>query len=121
MENEASETNGLGFEVGGDRQDELFSVLSHPYRRFVLQHLQTADSPIPVAELTTELVAWERSQSEIGRSGDERTRVGVSLVHNHLPKMADARVVEYDATRQTVTLVDDTDEVHTHLQAMASD
>ncbi|UPW00327.1 hypothetical protein M0R88_17685 [Halorussus gelatinilyticus] len=121
MTNNASETSKLGFEVGGDRQDELFSVLSHPYRRFTLQHLRSVDTPLSVAELTTELVAWEERQSEIGRAGDGQTTVGVSLVHNHLPKMADANVVEYDATRQTVTLVNDTDEVHTHLRAMTSD
>ena len=114
-------TKGLGFEVGGDHQDELFRVLAHPRRRFTLQYLQTVETPLTIDELTTELGAWEDHRTGTDQSRDDRTGIRISLVHSHLPKMADAGVVTYDATRQTVMLADGADEVYTHLQAMTRD
>lgn len=121
MADKFSKTNTVGFEVGGDQQDELFRVLSHPRRRFTLQYLQTVETPLTVAELTAELGAWENHRTGASQSRDERGTIEVSLVHNHLPKMDHAGVVKYDATRQTVTLADGTDEVDAHLQAMTPD
>lgn len=121
MTDGTAETRGLGFEVGGDHQDELFRVLAHPRRRFTLQYLQTVETPLPVDELTTELVAWEDQRTGSDQSRDDRTGIKISLVHSHLPKMADAGVVTYDATRQTVMLADGADKVDAHLQAMNRD
>lgn len=102
------------------RQDELFEVLYHPRRRFTLQYLQIVETPISVGELTTELVAWAAEQPAADHSGADGDTIEVELVHCHLPKMADAGVVRYDATRKTVALADRTDEVWAHLQAMTT-
>ena len=116
-----SEANMSEFDVGGDRQDELFDVLSHSRRRFLLAFLQNAETPVSVEELTTELVTWEAQQPVPDRSGAERDASEISLVHNHLPKMAEAGLIRYDYTRRTVALGDRTDEVQAHLQPLASD
>ncbi|NHN47091.1 hypothetical protein G9464_05695 [Halostella sp. JP-L12] len=116
-----SEMEPTEFDTGGNRQDELFDVLSHQRRRFLLHALQTAETPVQIEELTTELVVWETQQPVPNRSGDDRTAIEVSLVHNHLPKMAQAGLIRYDETEQTVMLADRTDEVKAHLQTMASD
>ena len=108
------------FDVGGDQQDKLFDVLSNPHRRATLHLLQTAEMPVSVEELTTELVAWDAQRPVSDRSGAERNSIKISLVHNHLPKMAEARLIRYDDTRQTVILAGQTDEVQAHLQTMAS-
>lgn len=121
MTDGTAEAKGLGFEVGGDHQDELFRVLAHPRRRFILQYLQTVETPLPVDELATALVAWEDQRTGADQPRDERTGIEISLVHSHLPKMADAGVVTYDATRQTVMLADGADEVDAHLRAMTRD
>lgn len=121
MTDGTAETKGLGFEVGGDHQDELFEVLAHARRRFTIQYLQTVETPLTVDELTTELVAWEDRRTEGDQSRDDRTGIRISLVHSHLPKMADAGVVTYEATRQTVMFTDGADKVDTHLQAMTRD
>lgn len=115
MTNRASGAVPSEFEVGGAERDELFNVLSHPYRRFMLQYLLTAGEPTLVSELTTELVAWESQRATSDRIGDDRQGIGVTLRHCHLPKMAEADVIRYDAAQQTVTLGDRTDEVRTHL------
>lgn len=121
MTNQFSEADQSQFDVGGDRQDELFDVLSNSRRRFVLHDLQTAEMPVQVGELTTGIVTWETQRPVPDHSGTKSDAVEVSLVHHHLPKMAQAGLVRYDDARQTVTLADRTDEVRAHLQTMASD
>ena len=121
MVNRFPETNLSEFDVGGDRQDELFDVLSNRRRRLMLRSLETAEKPVSVGELAMELVAWESGQPVLDRSGDEREAIEISLVHNHLPKMAEAGFVKYDDAQQGVTLAGRTDELQIHLQTRTSD
>lgn len=121
MEDQHPEQNPAPFEVGGDRHDDLFTVLSQPRRRFTLQYLRTSDTPLPVAELISELVAWENGQSETSTPGDHRAAVEISLLHCHLPMMAEAGVVRYDRIQKTVALGDRTDGVRAHLQVVTSE
>ena len=109
-------------DVGGDQQDGLFDVLSHSHRRFILRYLRAADTPLSVNEVARELVAWKDPLSAADQLSNSRaTPVEISLVHSHLPKMAEAGLIRYDETRQTVTLGDHTEEVRAHLQAMRID
>lgn len=121
MANQPSERDGSDTDLGDDRHNELFDVLSDPRRRFVLHTLRGAETPVPVAELAVDLVTWESQRSAPDRSGDGRDAVEVALVHIHLPKMAEAGLVRYDETQQTVSLADRGDEVRTHLQTVAGD
>ena len=121
MQDGISGTGTTEFEVGGDHQDQLFMVLSHPHRRFTLQYLHTVDTPLSVDELSAELAAWEDQRTDGTESRAERATIKVSLMHNHVPKMVDAEVVDYDATWQTMTLADGADEVHPHLQALTTE
>lgn len=110
------------FNVGSDRQDEIFSVLSHSHRRFILQYLHSADTPISIDELAAELVAWKNPLSAADQLSDGRaTLVKISLMHSHLPKMAEAGLIRYDEIQQTVTLGDRADEGRAHLQTMVND
>ena len=122
MSNQASETYLSEFDVGGDQQDELFDILSHSHRRFILQHLQTADRPLSVTEVATELVAWQNPLVAADQLGEGKAaHVEISLVHSHLPKMVETGFIRYDKTQQTVTLGDRTEEVQAHLQTMRID
>lgn len=124
MAHKDAESNTVGFMVGGDQQDELFDVLSHHRRRFTLQYLQTAESPpVSVDVLTTTLGSWEDQRTgpaQVHTSADTAD-IKLSLVHTHLPKMADADVITYDPTRQTVMLAANAPEMDAYLQAMTDD
>lgn len=121
MENNFSGADPPEFDVGGDRRDELFDVLSDSRRRVMLHFLQAAEMPISMNELITALVAWETRQSVSDHSGADRDAIEISLVHNHLPKMAETGFIRYDGARQTVTHAGRTDEVRAHLQQRTSD
>lgn len=117
---QVSGTDVSEFDVGGERRDDLFDALSNQRRRVLLHSLQVENTPVSVEELTTKLVAWETQRPASDRSGDDREAIEISLVHNHLPKMADAELIEYDATRRSVLLANRTDELQAHLRTMAS-
>lgn len=115
---ELSGTPSSTLDVGGDRLDELFAVLSNARRRFVVQSLQRAGRAMSVSELTTDVVSWEADMTDTGNASDERSPVEVALVHTHLPKLAAAGLVTYDDEAGTVTLTDWDHELIAHLDAV---
>ena len=81
--------------------DTIFDILSHSYRRQILFFLsRTEDDLATVADLVTHISEHE--------SGDEtstqrtRSAVDVALHHNHLPKLEDAGIVEFDTRSETI-------------------
>lgn len=85
-------------------QAELFALLSDARRRKVLQILHDVDTPATLTDLARELVAREGG-ARPGEVEQQRLRQRrISLYHNHVPKLADADVVEFDADERTVTL-----------------
>lgn len=83
--------------------------------------MQDADASVSVTELARELATWEARRSATDRTDDGTDAIEVALVHSHLPKMADAGIVEYDDGRQVVTLADRTEEIRDHLQTAGGD
>jgi hypothetical protein len=82
--------------------DTIFDILSHSYRRHVLSYLsQTEDDPTSVADLVT-FVATHESETETSVEGIHDDAVRVALHHNHLPKLADTGVIEFDTRSGTV-------------------
>lgn len=71
--------------------DELFEVLSRPHRRRILTRLN-ALNPRDEDEFELE-----------GLAGDELADKSISLIHIHLPKLADSEFINWDRERQIVT------------------
>lgn len=111
MSDRVSGTSPAKFDVGGDERDELFDMLSHSRRRFTLQYLESAETPLLVGEVATKIMANENHRPVTPNSGADREAIEVSLRHAHLPKMADGGFVRYDVSDQTVTLANRADEV----------
>lgn len=76
--------------------DRLYRLLADGERRTLLAVLLERDEPLPLTDLRTRLAD----------DGDER-KVGIRLVHAHLPKLDEAGLVEYDreAERAAATAV----------------
>ncbi|WP_049951826.1 DUF7344 domain-containing protein [Halostagnicola larsenii] len=78
---------------------ECYAVLRHPRRLRILEILGGFDRGVPLAELVTEI----RIRS--GSTGpDQPTEADIrtSLVHAHLPKLADYGVIEWDGETASV-------------------
>ena len=81
--------------------ETLFQSLAHPRRRTILHHLvENGDETVALDELT-ETIATDGGTATISHESDD-TRTRVELHHVHLPKLAAAGIIEYDADRHTV-------------------
>lgn len=85
--------------------DRIFDLLGGRRRRYVLYYLNETDADVVTLDDVTErVVKWERTwNGRDDRSRDEhRERTRVALHHNHLPRLADAGLVDYDPRSHTV-------------------
>jgi DNA-binding transcriptional ArsR family regulator len=79
--------------------DELFDILRNARRRHVVELLDESGGEAEFRDLT-DAVARRETGNPV--SYDARKRVYVSLRQSHLPRLAEAGVVEYDRDRGTV-------------------
>ena len=86
--------------------DDVFDLLSNERRRRVLQQLRTVDEPLTVTELAELVAATENDVSPEELTDKQRKRVYVSLYQTHVPRLADAGVVDYDEAESTAILTD---------------
>ncbi|EMA31017.1 hypothetical protein C444_08860 [Haloarcula japonica DSM 6131] len=75
----------------------IFELLTSERRRRALQYLTQAVGAVPISDLADQLTLWEGEHTR-----EQYERVCTSLFHVHLPKMADAGVVQYDPACETV-------------------
>jgi DNA-binding transcriptional ArsR family regulator len=87
-------------------QDLVFDLLSSPRRRMVLYYLRRYGEASTVTELAEEIAALEYDVDVEELSRQQQKRVYVSLYQTHVPKLAEAGVVDYDKDTGEVTLTD---------------
>lgn len=92
----------------------IFGLLANHRRQLALQYLTSTVGAVPLRELADQMALWE------GEHTKERCeRICTSLIHVHLPKLADAGVVRYDANRETVELEETVDQLRPFLDLAA--
>lgn len=96
-------------------RDRVFDILSSPRRRYVLYFLRTEESPIQLTDLAEHVAAWENDTTVEELSSQQRKRVYVSLYQTHLPKLAEAGLVEYDDDSGEVAVAGKTSEIDPYL------
>ena len=95
--------------------DERFHLLQNERRRSVIEYLRDADTNedghVWMRDIAERVAAWENDTSVAQLSSTERQRVYIPLYQNHLPKLDEAGVIEYNQSRGTVTPTDRVDEL----------
>lgn len=79
--------------------DTRHGILSSRRRRVLLDVLDGRQTPVDVAALAE---AVEAREHDAGAESKGVQQVAVTLHHNHLPRLAQAGVVEYDSTARRV-------------------
>lgn len=82
---------------------ECYDVFRHPRRLRILEILGTRRRRLSLSEMTTAIVDDEHVDVP---NGQARHEVRTSLVHNHLPRLAERDIVDWD-DESGVELVDD--------------
>lgn len=83
--------------------DETFDVLAHSHRRYVLYYLRTNGEGVALDTLAAMLANELEGPSATGTS-DTTEHIEVTLRHTHLPKLADAGLITFDADTNSVEL-----------------
>lgn len=93
----------------------MFDVLVNADRRIALSFLLETNGPTPLSEVV-ETVARGTDGDEVTEAA--RDRVSISFHHNHLPKMTDAGLIEFDEAEQTVTATAETERIQSLLDSV---
>jgi len=109
--------------MSADEHDELtadtvFTTLSNPRRRYVLDYLTEVDGETTLRELSEQVAAWENDKpvEEVDRK--ERRRVYTALQQTHLPKMDETGIVVYDRDRGDVSLTDNARDLRIYMEIL---
>lgn len=83
--------------------DQFYKALSAAHRRRLLYYLGTTEEST-VEELASVLSGWEVTMTGKMYTAADRSAIHVELLHNHLPRLADADLIDYDVEAGTVRL-----------------
>ena len=100
-------------------RDDLFQVLSNSRRRYAVQLLEYEEDTIELGSMATQIAAWENGHEVAEVTGTERKRVYTSLQQQHLPKMDELGIVEFNKNRGTVEPAPALEEVDLYLDVVS--
>lgn len=91
--------------------NHVFKALSHPRRRYLLYTLIQNGNEERLTDLAAKIAAWEADIPVDEVADAERDRVYVSLYHNHIPKLAENDILDYDEGDETIVRATNTEQV----------
>ena len=91
---------------GAEARTVILGSLTHPRRRLILYYLHDRSGPVEADELARQVLAWETNTAVGNITDNDCERVVTGLYHNHLPKLADAGLIEYDQETLTARSLD---------------
>jgi len=100
-------------------KEEMGGLLRHKQRRAIITYFnQETTDRASFDDLVAYIVSSDSRRG--ATSAEHRERVTIGLFHNHLPRLADAGVLEYDQRSETVRYWGDS-QLETLLEAAPSD
>lgn len=94
-------------------KDEIYHLLSNHRRRHTIHYLKRNENPATLSNLAEQIAAWEQDKPINELDSDERKRVYTSLQQTHLPRLAQAGMIDYDD--RTVSLTDEATQLEVYL------
>lgn len=97
--------------TGTDNTQELseeiiFDMLQNSRRRYSIDYLKQANSPVELRKLVDQIAAWETDKETWEVSSNERQRVHVSMLQSHIPALSEAGLIQYDREAKTLKLTE---------------
>lgn len=91
--------------------DDLFDILSSRRRRYILQCLREHGPQVSLPDLADEVSVQTYDCPITDVPEEDVLEIYVSLYHRHIPKLADAGIVDYEQERDLVRLAENADQV----------
>ncbi|WP_440991993.1 DUF7344 domain-containing protein [Haloarchaeobius baliensis] len=101
--------------------DKVFHLLQNERRRRVIRYISDKEGKTDMRDIAEAVAAWEHDKTVRTLSSDERQRVYIPLYQNHLPKLDEEGVIEYNQSRGTVERTPLADQLETHLYERESE
>jgi hypothetical protein len=82
-------------------KDDAFHILQTKRRRAVIRYILAHDEQdeFRMRDMVEEIAAWEHDTTVAGLTSQERQRVYIALYQNHLPKLDEHDIIEYNRAR----------------------
>lgn len=84
-------------------EDQFYQALASSQRRRLLYYLLSEEEST-VEELATVLSEWEATTTGTMNTADQRSGLRLTLVHSHLPILAEADLIDYDSDAGSVEI-----------------
>ncbi|ELY46914.1 DUF7344 domain-containing protein [Natronorubrum sulfidifaciens] len=101
--------------------DTILELLANRRRRYLLYALRGRDDPIELSTLAEQVAGWELDVPPDEVAKNEYKSVYVSSVQCHVPKLADAGVVDHNEDNHTVVLSDNFTQFEPYLRVVVKD
>lgn len=82
--------------------DEAFELLANTRRRLLLEVMGTYEEQLTLPDAAEEVAVRETGRAVTDLSAERVANVYISLYHDHLPRLVDAGLLEYDQERDLV-------------------
>ncbi|SEH12000.1 hypothetical protein SAMN04487967_0609 [Natronorubrum sediminis] len=82
--------------------DEVFRLLAEQRRRLLVDVMRTFGEPITLPDAAEEVAVRETGKPVSSISAERVHEVYISLYHDHLPRLVDSGLLEYDQERDMV-------------------
>lgn len=96
--------------TGDEGVDEVLSLVSESRRRQTLYCL-LSNRTLDIDTIATQIAAWENNESIASVSKQAEESIKIALHHNHLPKLAEVGIIEYDGRSGDIVSGEGFDEI----------
>ena len=101
--------------------DTILELLANRRRRYLLYALRGRDDPIELSTLAETVAGWEHDVPPDEVAKNDYKSVYVSSVQCHVPKLADAGVVDHDESNHSVVLDSNFEQLEPYLRVVVRD
>lgn len=102
-------------------EDQIFHLLQNQRRRWVLKYLEGRDGQVRMGDIAEQVAAWEHDTTVKALTSKERQRVYIPLYQNHLPKLDEEGIIDYNQSRGYVERLPPADQLIPYLDPFEND
>ena len=110
---------GCGHAIPMD-PDDAFEAVSNNRRRRIILSLARTDGAIAATDLAVEIAAIENVIDPSDVTGDQRTRVYISLIQSHLDTLDSLGAADYDDRSKQVAPTDATEPLARYIRQVTT-